>query len=149
MRGSAGAGAAALLQTLQLFESELKDAALGVATHARRSEEEVYMLWEAFEEACWWGGEGGGGGDGGGIRAIGVEGGVAVAQRDESTVAEGRSGDAARLCGNSGGGGGESVEEWWGLGMRERGKLFRGSGPIEVEVKGSGGCGNVEEAVTT
>lgn len=42
-----------MLQTLALFEPELEDARAGISSHARRCEEEVSRLWEAFEVACW------------------------------------------------------------------------------------------------
>lgn len=82
-----GALAAALLQTLALFEPELEDAASRISSHAESCEEEVVRLWGAFEHASWRNGCGsvGEGGAGAGEVECGLAraGGVLVGKKVE------------------------------------------------------------------
>lgn len=90
LRGAAGALAAALLQTLALFEPELEDAASRISSHAESCEEEVLRLWGAFEHASWRNGCGsvgeGGAGAGKVERGLARAGGVLVGNKGEGDM---------------------------------------------------------------
>lgn len=131
LRGAAGPLAAALLQTLNLFEPELGEAASGLSGHARRGEESVSRLWREFEDSCW--------GNGGGLRVGGVPvGGVAPAagERGQGDIAgAGRaSGRADGGGGGNGGGGGSRggagfVGDEEGCSSGKEGGMEGGAGP--------------------
>lgn len=132
LRGAAGPLAAALLQTLNLFEPELGEAASGLSGHARRGEESVSRLWREFEDSCR--------GNGGGLRVGGVPaGGVAPAagERGRGGIAgAGRTSERADggAGGGNGGGGGSRggagfVGEEEGCSSGKEGGVEGGAGP--------------------
>ena len=137
LRGAAGPLAAALLQTLNLFEPELGEAASGLSSHARRGEESVSRLWGKFEDSCR---ENEGGVREGGVQVRGVA--PAADERGrEDFAGAGRASERADGGGGSGGIGGSGGSRGGGGGGVFFGRQKAGSSGKEDGVEGNGGPG--------